>query len=205
MRNFLATLLLSQGVPMLCAGDEVARTQGGNNNAYCQDNEISWFPWSRRAAAERQLEFTRRLIRLRRDNPVFRRRTFFQGRRLRSGADDLSWVRPDGKEMIEEEWTNGFGRCLGLVLVGDAIGETGDGGEPVGGDTFLVLLNAHHETLPFILPAHGADSRWTRVLDTRDWETDDHGPGLRAGEPYDLGGRTLAVLRLARGSGTRQG
>ena len=200
MRNFLATLLLSQGLPMLCAGDEIARTQRGNNNAYCQDSEVSWFPWSRGSAADRQLEFTRRLIRLRRDNPVFRRRTFFQGRRLQCGAHDLSWVRPDGTEMAEEEWTNGFGRCLGLMLMGNAIGEVDDRGEPVVGDTFLVLLNAHHESIAFIVPAHAAGGRWARVLDTQDWETEDQGSGLRAGEPYDLGGRTLAVLRLAPGS-----
>jgi len=168
---------------------------------------VNFALWSEHATAVelclfalRQLEFTRRLIRLRRDNPVFHRRTFFQGHRRRRGANDLSWVRPDGKEMTEEEWTNGFGRCLGLVLAGDAIGEVDDGGEAVVGDTFLVLLNAHHERIAFIVPAHRATARWVRVLDTHAWETDDQGPGLSAGQPYDLGGRTLAVLRLGPGS-----
>ena len=197
MRNFLATLFLSQGVPMLCAGDEVARTQQGNNNAYCQDNEIAWFPWSLAPPALRQLEFTRSLIGLRLDNPVFHRRTFFQGRRIHaSAAKDLSWFRPDGKEMTEEEWASGFSRCLGLRLVGDAIEEVDDMGERIAGDTFLVLLNAHHEAVPFILPAHEARVRWEPVLDT--WTADVAGPArtLRAGDQYDLAGRSLAVLRL---------
>jgi isoamylase len=196
MRNLLATLLLSQGVPMLCAGDEVARTQRGNNNAYCQDNELSWLSWSLSPAARRQLELTRRLIRLRLANPVFHRRTFFQGRRIHaSTAKDLSWFRPDGKEMTEEEWANGFSRCLGLRLVGDAIEEVNDLGNRILGDSFLVLLNAHHETIPFILPAHAARIRWEPILDTR--ASDAIGPErlLRAGDPYDLAGRSLAVLR----------
>ncbi len=197
MRNFLATLLLSQGIPMLCAGDEVARTQRGNNNAYCQDNEISWFPWPLSPPALRQLEFTRRLIHLRLQNPVFHRRTFFQGRRIQaSAAKDLSWFRPDGKEMTEEEWSNGFSRCLGLRLVGDAIEEVDDMGERIVGDTFLVLLNAHHEAIPFVLPAHEARIRWEPALDTRAWDAPHPARTFRAGEPYDLAGRSLAVLRL---------
>jgi len=197
LRNFLTTLLLSQGIPMLCAGDEVARTQRGNNNAYCLDNEISWFPWPLSPAALRQLEFTQRLIQLSLQNPVFHRRTFFQGQRINaSAAKDLSWFRPDGKEMTDEEWTNGFGRCLGLRLSGDANEEVDDRGEPIVGDTFLVLLNAHHEAVPFILPAHEARVRWEPVLDTRAWEAPDPARTYRAGDHYDLAGRSLAVLRL---------
>ncbi|PYO37276.1 MAG: glycogen debranching enzyme GlgX [Candidatus Rokuibacteriota bacterium] len=197
MRNFLATLLLSQGIPMLCAGDEVARTQRGNNNAYCQDNEISWFPWPLSPPALRQLEFTQRLIQLRLQNPVFHRRTFFQGQRINaSAAKDLSWFRPDGKEMTDEEWTNGFGRCLGLRLAGDANEEVDERGEPIVGDTFLVLLNAHHEAVPFILPAHEPRVRWEPMLDTRAWEAPDPASTYRTGDHYDLAGRSLAVLRL---------
>jgi isoamylase len=197
MRNVLATLLLSQGVPMLCAGDEVARTQHGNNNAYCQDNEISWFSWSFSPAALRQLEFTRSLIRRRLENPVFHRRTFFQGRRIHtSAAKDLSWFRPDGKEMTEEEWASGFSRCLGLRLVGNAIEEVDDMGERIVGDTFLVLLNAHHESIPFVLPAHEARVRWEPVLDTRTVDGAGLARMLRAGDQYRLVGRSLAVLRL---------
>ncbi len=197
MRNVLTTLILSQGVPMLCAGDEVARTQSGNNNAYCQDNEISWFPWPLSPSAKRQLEFTRDLIRLRLENPVFHRRTFFQGRRIHgSAAKDLSWFRPDGKEMTEEEWANGFSRCLGLRLVGDAIEEVDDMGERIVGDTFLVLLNAHHEAIPFVLPAHEPRVRWEPVLDTQAEDAADPARVLRAGDQYELLGRSLAILRL---------
>jgi glycogen operon protein len=199
VRNFLATLLLSQGIPMLLGGDELGRTQQGNNNAYCQDTDLSWFAWPPSPLGHRLLEFTRGLIRLRLDNPVFHRRTFFQGRRIQGSAvKDLSWFRPDGKEMTEEEWHNEFGRCLGLRLAGDAIEECDHMGEPIAGDTFLVLLNAHHEPVPFKLPAHEARVRWEGVLDTRDWEVAAPHPTFRAGEEYDLEGRSLAVLRLRR-------
>jgi isoamylase len=198
-RNFLVTLLLSQGIPMLLSGDETGRTQHGNNNAYCQDNELSWQTWPLPRAALRQVEFTRKLIRLRLDNPVFHRRLFFQGRRIHGSAvKDLSWFRPDGKEMMEDEWNNGFTRCLGLRLAGDAIEETDEKGQPIVGDTFLLLLNAHHEAIPFILPAHRARVRWELVLDTHDWETGPRVPVFRAGDNYPLEARSLAVLRLRR-------
>jgi glycogen operon protein len=196
-RNVLATLLLSQGVPMLLSGDETGRTQHGNNNAYCQDNEISWQVWPLSRASLRHLEFTRKLIRLRLDNPVFHRRLFFQGRRIQGSAvKDLSWFRPDGKEMMEDEWDNGFTRCLGLRLAGDAIEETDEKGQPIVGDTFLLLLNAHHEPIPFVLPAHRARVRWELVLDTRDWGVGPRAPVFRAGDNYPLEARSLAVLRL---------
>jgi isoamylase len=199
MRNILATLFLSQGVPMLCGGDEVARTQLGNNNAYCQDNEISWHAWPLSRAALRQLAFTRRLIRLRLEQPVFHRRRFFQSRRIHGSAvKDLSWFRPDGKEMTEEEWQNGFTRCLGLRLAGDAIEEVDDKGAPIVADTFLLLLNAHHEAIPFILPAHRTRVRWEQALDTRQWEVSPRGRTFRAGDQYPLEGRSLALLRLRR-------
>src|SRR4029434_11184790 len=138
-RNVLATLFLSQGVPMLLAGDELGRTQQGNNNAYCQDNDISWVNWALSRSAKAQLEFTRRLIRLRLAHPVFHRRRFFQGRRIEgSEVKDLSWFRPDGKEMTQEEWTNGFTLCLGLRLAGAAIEEVDGAGEPIRDDTFLL-------------------------------------------------------------------
>ncbi len=198
-RNILATLLLSQGVPMLLSGDETGRTQHGNNNAYCQDNDISWHLWPLSRASLRQLEFTRKLIRLRLDNPVFHRRLFFQGRRIQGSAvKDLSWFRPDGKEMTEDEWNNGFTRCLGLRLAGDAIEETDEKGEPIVGDTFLLLLNAHHEPIPFVLPAHRARVRWELVLDTRDGSVNPRMPVFRAGDNYPLEARSLAVLRLRR-------
>jgi len=196
-RNFLATLLLSQGIPMLCGGDEIGRSQSGNNNAYCQDNDISWFQWSLSRPAARLLEFTQRLIRLRREHPVFHRRTFFHGRRVLGAASkDLSWFRPDGKELTEDDWGNGQMRCLGLRLAGDAIEEVDDMGEPIVGDTFLVLLNAHDQGIAFFLPGHDARVRWEPVLDTRAWDVEDRGRAYRPGEVYDLDGRSLVVLRL---------
>jgi glycogen operon protein len=201
LRNFLVTLFLSQGVPMLLAGDEIGRTQQGNNNAYCQDNELSWVNWTLSRAAKEQLEFTRRLIRLRLAHPVFHRRRFFQGRRIEgSEVKDLSWFRPDGKEMTEEEWTNGFTRCLGLRFAGDAIEEVDQAGNPIRDDTFLLLLNAHHEALDFVLPAHRTRVRWEMVLDTRDWALRPR--ALRAGDQYPLEARSLALLRLRSPRGT---
>jgi glycogen operon protein len=180
---------------MLVSGDETGRTQQGNNNAYCQDNELSWVNWTLSRSARAQLGFTQRLIRLRLGHPVFHRRLFFQGRRIEgSEVKDLSWFRPDGKEMTEEEWKNGFTRCLGLRLAGDAIEEVDNAGNPIRDDTFLLLLNAHHEPIEFVLPAHRARLRWNLVLDTRDWTP---GTGaFRAGDAYSLEARSLALLRL---------
>jgi isoamylase len=196
-RNFLATLLLSQGVPMLCGGDEIGRSQQGNNNAYCQDNELSWFDWRFDRSRRDLLAFTRLLIRLRRAHPVFRRRQFFYGRRIQgSEVKDLAWFRPDGKEMSDEDWREPAARCLGLRLAGDAIEEVDARGERLVDDTFLLLLNAHHEVAPFVLPAHRASVRWEVVLDTR-------APGgtrrhrvMKGGEACDLEARSLSLLRL---------
>jgi len=194
-RNFLATLFLSQGVPMLSGGDEIGRTQGGNNNAYGQDNEISWFDWPLAPAARRLLEFTARLVRLRLDHPVFQRRRFFQGRRIHGSAvKDLSWLRPEGTEMTAEEWSNSFSRGLGLQLAGDAIEEMNDDGLPITDDTFLILLNAQDQPVPFVLPTHEGGT-WEPVLDTRDWQPTIEGRQFKEGEPYPLEGHTLAVLR----------
>ena len=157
-------------------------------------------------AGRRLLDFTRRLIRLKRANPVFHRRTFFQGRRIQGSAvKDLAWFRPDGHEMTDEEWSNSHSRCLGLRLSGDAIEEVDDMGEPIVGDTFLLLLNAHHEPVPFVLPAHGGSARWAPVLDTRDWDPASGRPALRTGDRYELAGRSLAVLRLARNPRSPEG
>ncbi|HET8579726.1 MAG TPA: glycogen debranching protein GlgX [Nitrospiraceae bacterium] len=197
-RNMLTTLLLSQGVPMLCGGDEMGRTQRGNNNAYCQDNELSWFDWKLDRSDHALLDFTQRLIALRQAHPVFRRRRFFLGRRIR-GAEvkDLSWFRPDGKEMTDEDWNKGYVRCLGLRLAGDAIEETDSKGRPLLDDTFLLLLNAHHEPLPFTLPAHRRGVRWEPVMDTVATKREKKRVTLlKGGEGYDLEARSLALLRL---------
>ncbi len=197
-RNFLATLFLSQGVPMLLAGDEIGRTQGGNNNAYCQDNEISWLDWKLDRPRRELLDFTRFLIELRQSHPVLRRRHFFQGRKIRgSEVKDLAWFRPDGKEMSDDDWSNAEGRCFGLRLAGDAIEELDDRGNRIVDDTLLILLNAHHEAVPFTLPAHRRKVRWRVVLDTYEPNLDQKKPRfMRGGENYDLKDRSLAVLRL---------
>ncbi len=199
-RNILTTLLLSQGVPMICGGDERGRTQRGNNNAYCQDNEVSWFDWKLDRSDHALLAFTQQLIALRQAHPVFRRRRFFHGRHIR-GAEvkDLSWFRPDGKEMTDEDWNKGYVRCLGLRLSGDALEETDSKGRPLLDDTFLLLLNAHHEPLPFTLPAHRRGVRWQLVLDTVATIHDKKRVTLlKGGECYDLETRSLVLLRLRK-------
>ena len=197
-RNILATLLLSQGVPMLCGGDEMGRTQRGNNNAYCQDTEISWVDWKLSKPQQSLLTFTRSLIALRQQHPVFRRRRFFQGRRIRgTEVKDLSWLRPDGKEMTDEDWAKGYVRCLGVRLAGHTIEEKDPKGRPLLDETFLMLLNAHHEPRPFTLPAHKRGVRWQPVFDTALYNEDDKPVVLyRGGEQYDLEARSLALLRL---------
>jgi glycogen operon protein len=197
-RNFLALLLLSQGVPMICGGDEIGRTQQGNNNAYCQDNEISWYDWTLDAPKRDLLAFARSLIAFRKQHPVLRRRRFFQGRQLRgSEVKDLSWFRPDGKEMTDDDWEAGFAKSLALRLAGDAIAETDEKGRPIVDDTLLILLNAHHTELAFTLPAHKRGVRWELLFDTA---ADHKHPAkvlpLKGGEQYALAPRALAVLRL---------
>jgi len=166
-RNFLATLFVSQGVPMLCGGDEFGRTQNGNNNAYCQDNEISWLNWQKRDEKQQVLlEFTKRMIQLRRDHPVFRRPKFFQGRRIRgSEIKDVMWFNPGGNEMSDEEWASPFARCFGMLLSGDTIDVLSFTGEPIRDDTFLFLINAHYEPIPFLLPGQ-EHLEWQLILDT---------------------------------------
>jgi isoamylase len=192
-RNLLATLLLSQGVPMITAGDEIARTQQGNNNAYCQDNEVSWVDWTYDAGRAQLLEFTRRLIRLRREHPVFHRRYFFQGRLLH-GERDIAWLKPDGTEMSTDEWNHDFARCLGVYLAGEALDELDARGRRVVDDNFVVLFNAHHDPIPFTLPDSGA-SGGLALVDTA------HEHGLlpegtyQPKGVYQLQGRSLALLQ----------
>jgi glycogen operon protein len=200
-RNFLSTLILSQGVPMLQAGDEIGRTQHGNNNAYCQDNEISWLDWNLDRPQRELLEFTRFVIRLFHHHPVLRRRKFFQGRRIRgSEVKDLAWFRPDGKEMTDEDWNNPQARCLGIRLAGDAIDEVDARGNRIIDDTLLILLNANYEPIPFILPAHRSKVRWELVLDTREPTgiPKQRPKPMRGGTPYELEARSLALLCLGR-------
>jgi isoamylase len=164
-RNFITTLLLSQGIPMLVGGDEIGRTQHGNNNAYCQDNEISWFDW---AQADRELlEFTRRVIALHADHPAFRRRGWFKGRPLRgTRVSDIAWFRPDGQEMSEQDWHEGYAKSLAVFLNGDALLEVDSDGTSIGDDSFLLFFNAHHEPVTFVLPPASFGTTWSGVVDT---------------------------------------
>ena len=192
-RNLMATLLLSQGVPMICGGDEIARTQHGNNNAYCQDNETSWFSWELAPASREFLAFTQEIVRFRAAHPVLRRRRFFQGRRIR-GVDvkDLAWFDPHGEEMTDADWHAQHVRCLGMRLAGDAIDETDERGHRIIDDTLLILLNAHHETIAFTLPSPGVRHSWTLMFDTAETRTKKR--RIRSGHTYELQGRSLVVL-----------
>ncbi len=193
-RNFLATLFLSQGIPMLCAGDEMGRTQRGNNNAYCQDNEISWVDWNLDEARLALLEFTAKMIRLRREQPVLQRRGFFQGAHIWDSAfKDLAWFRPDGAEITPKDWEDSQLRSLAVLLGGDAIPMPDERGNRVVGDTLLVLINAHSQPLTFTLPAAEWGIDWETVIDTAHAEpVQGRTP---AGGTVDLAPRALAVLR----------
>ncbi len=199
-RNFIATLMLSQGVPMISGGDELSRTQRGNNNAYCQDNEISWYDWQLDERRRDFLEFVRYMVKLRREHPVLRRRRFFQGRPIRgSGVKDIAWFEPSGKEMDDRAWHNPAARCLGFLLEGSAIDEVDEQGNPVVDDTLFVMLNANPETVVFHLPPHEPGTRWERLLDTHDTNW-----GRRyclRDSRYRLRGRSVVVLRLVRPGG----
>jgi glycogen operon protein len=194
-RNFIATLFLSQGVSMLCGGDEIGRTQHGNNNAYCQDNELSWFSWKLTPAKKDLLEFTRFMIRFRKSQPVLMRRKFFQGRSLcEAGAKDLVWLEPNGQEIDGEAWKSPSLRCLGVRLSGTELEETDEEGDLLVGDTLLLLFNAHPEPVVFLLPKLAPDEQWERIVDSAEprW-------GRRSAiqDPsYQLSGRSVVVLQL---------
>ena len=193
-RNFLATLLLSQGVPMLCGGDEIGRSQRGNNNAYGQDNELSWFDWEH--LDEELLAFTRDLVRFRHRHPVFRRRRFFQGRPIRGQLSDIGWFRPDGEQMTDDDWTVGYAKSLGVFLNGDAIPDPGPRGEHVVDDSFFLLLNAYAEPLDFALPGGRWGQVWSEVLRTgHGFSTG--GTIWKAGDLVSVEGRELVLLRRA--------
>jgi glycogen operon protein len=168
-RNILATLMLSQGVPMISHGDELGRTQGGNNNVYCQDNEISWVDWDAAREHEVLTEFTARLAELRAQHPIFRRQRFFQGRPLRgSGVDDIAWLRPDGQPMSDDDWTGDHTQSLTVHLNGQGIPDRDDLGMQIVDDSFLLLINAHHQEQTFTVPDESYGKGWQAVLDTAD-------------------------------------
>jgi isoamylase len=168
MRNFLATLAFSQGVPMLAHGDELGRTQKGNNNVYAQDNETAWMDWNLDDRQKALLDFTRRVMAIRHSNPVLRRRTFFRGRPVTKGerVKDLTWIRPDGQEMQEGDWNNAGNHVLGMLIYGDATDDTDDRGRPIKGDTMLVVVNAGTEEVHFTLPKMSDTMVWMKLVDT---------------------------------------
>jgi len=204
-RNFLLTLLFSQGVPMICGGDEIGRTQLGNNNAYAQDNEISWTNWSMDEEKRALLEFTRRLIQIRLEHPNLHRRRFFQDRRIDPDAPDFQingahehdilWLRPNGAEMSAEEWNSGWIRCIGLYLNGKTLRDVNAFAEPINDDTFLILFNPSHLPIPFTPPTPRAGHQWELMIDTRNNELVDPVRLPPDDRPYDLAGRCAALFR----------
>jgi glycogen operon protein len=168
-RNLMSTLMLSIGVPMILGGDELGHSQDGNNNVYCQDNELTWIDWDLDERQQRFLDFTRKLLFIRRSQPVLHRRKFFLGRAIRgSEIKDISFFSPSGQEMSDEDWNAGFVKCLGVRLAGNLINEENERGEPITGETLLILLNGHWEPIPFILPSTSEGHVWDRILDTAD-------------------------------------
>ncbi len=196
MRNFLATLFLSQGVPMLLAGDEIARTQRGNNNAYCQDNEISWIDWRLDGRAERQLAFTKRLIELRSKHPVFHRADFLTGEeRMGSGQPDVWWFRPDGRKMTQRNWRDNDALTLGVFLNGAEIPTQSAQGAPVIDDTFLIVFNAWQDAIVFTLPAVSFGRRWAHELSTAEPDLEPGSVVYPARGVVPVEGRSLVLLR----------
>jgi len=198
-RSLLATLFLSQGVPMLLGGDEFGRTQRGNNNAYCQDNDISWFDWNFNAHQQALLEFTRGLIAFRKDHPVLRRRRFFEGLFV-PGSDikDLTWFKPNGTEIVDQQWADPDARSIGMRLAGEAIDEREPEGGRISDETLLVLLNAFHEDVVFTLPEAGGANQcqWELLMDTEQAAPPrETGVTCRVGGTYSLAGRALALFR----------
>ena len=202
-RNFLLTLLVSQGVPMICGGDEVGRSQGGNNNAYAQDNETSWTDWDVTEEQRALFEFTRRVIQVRKSHPNLHRRKFFQDRRIEPEAPeqevngsqehDILWLRPEGGEMTSSEWNISWARCVGLYLNGKTLNDVNAYGEPITDDTFLMLLNPSHADISFKLPPPRAGFVWEAMIDTRH-AVDGEPVLLKIDACYDLSARCSALL-----------
>jgi glycogen operon protein len=198
-RNLLATLFLSMGVPMLLGGDEFGRTQEGNNNAWCQDNGLSWLGWDHQPWQQSLLDFTRRLIAVRRDHPVFRRARFLEGRQVEgSGLPDVWWFRPDGRRMTQRDWKRGDAHMLGVFLNGDELQETTPQGDQVVDDSFLLLFNAHHEDVDFHLPNHAFGAQWALELSTAEPEAQAGSRQLAARDAVPVIARSLVLLRRVR-------
>ena len=195
-RNFLSTLFLSQGIPMLLGGDEIGRTQQGNDNAYCQDNEISWFDWKN--ADENLLVFTQRLISFRKEHPVFHQRRWFEGRSIRgTGLEDIVWFTPEGKEMPDERWIRAGEKALGVFLNGSTIDMVDEYGNSMSDDSFYLMLNGTLDPLTFLLPKLNDLEEWVKVIDTEANMVEEDGETIRAGEEIKLSGHAMVVLRHA--------
>jgi isoamylase len=192
-RNFITTLFFSQGVAMLLAGDELGHTQHGNNNTYCQDNELTWLNWELDDRQRDFLAFVKQVSHIWQTQPVLRRRKWFQGRAIRGSGIDMCWFNSDGKEMSDEDWNAGFVKCVGMRLAGDLIGDLDERGEPIVGDTLLLLLNAHHEPIPFTVPETKPEHHWERLLDTAG-EVEET-TIRQGGEQYLLQARSFVVMR----------
>ena len=166
----MGTLMLSQGTPMISHGDEIGRTQNGNNNVYCQDSEMSWMDWSLCETNADQLAFTRKVVQLRKNHPVFRQRRFFEGKPIRSGDQvrDIAWLTPAGEEMTPEDWGSGLDKCVAVFLNGEAIPAPNERGERVVDDSFLLCFNAHDKAVDFVAPNRAYAQQWTAELDTAD-------------------------------------
>jgi glycogen operon protein len=200
-RSFLATLILSQGIPMLLSGDEICHTQNGNNNAYCQDNEITWLDWNLDAKEKKQLEFVRRMIKLYHEEPTLHRRRFFHGKSLHGEqSQEIAWLDPNGKEMSAEQWRAAHVRCLGVHLMGGRI-DVDEYGEPIIGGHLLILFNADHvQEIPFALPSLAHDAPWERLFDTALEDTDvvepkEEGEDVSEAGAYKLQPCSMAVFR----------
>ena len=197
-RNFLATLFFSQGVPMLCGGDEISRTQGGNNNAYCQDDEISWYDWTLDDRKRSLFDYTAKLIAFRRAHPNLHRRKFFQDRTIRhQDAQDVIWLSADGLEMSDEQWSQGWMKSFALFLNGATIGDVDEAGMPVDDDSFLMLLNCHVETVEFKIPSLAGIRTWETAFDTRRTDVP-HGETFAPESTTSLDRQTFVLLRAHR-------
>src|SRR5579871_914580 len=194
-RNFVTTLLLSQGVPMLLGGDAIGHTQRGNNNAYCQDNDISWLNWEDPNVDKDLVALVQKVIALRKAHPVFRRRSFFQGRAIKGiGIKDILWLKPDGYEMSDEEGNSEHARTLGVFLSGSALDEVDERGIPVTDANFVLLMNAYHEEVPFTMPSTVSGMQWVALIDTAEATSQSPGVAYEPGTRYPLRARSLALF-----------
>ncbi|MDQ6610036.1 MAG: glycogen debranching enzyme GlgX, partial [Bacteroidota bacterium] len=193
-RNFFTTLFFSQGVPMIVAGDELGRTQKGNNNAYCQDNETSWIDWQN--ADQDFLTYTKKLIHFCKRHPVFNRRRWFKGQHIKGiGLEDIAWFQPDGVKMDYHSWNQGFAKSLGVYLNGRGIHSVGPKGEQIVDDNFYLIFNAHHEAMLFKLPPQKFGARWIKILDTNSGYLEETGVKYKAGKEVNVESRSVVLMK----------